>query len=73
MSLRVEIDQELCMSSGRCVADEPEAFGFDDEELSVVLPGASGLSGDRLRRAARMCPGQAITLVAEDGAAVDPG
>ncbi len=48
-------------------------FGFDDEELSVVLPGASGLSGDRLRRAARMCPGQAITLVAEDGAAVDPG
>ena len=73
MTLRVRIDQELCMSSGRCVADEPGAFGFDDDELSVLLPGAADLSEERLRRAARMCPGQAIILVSDDGGTVDPG
>lgn len=73
MTLRVEIDQDLCMSSGKCVADEPEAFGFDDQELSVVLPGAAGLSEQRLRRAARMCPGQAITLITDDGSTLDVG
>ncbi len=71
MTLQVRIDQELCISSGKCVADEPAAFAFDDDELSVVLPGAALLSDDRLRRAARMCPGQAIILVDEAGQQVD--
>lgn len=71
MTLRVRIDQELCISSGKCVADEPEAFAFDDEELSVVLPGAARLSDDRLRRAVRLCPGQAIVLLDEAGQPID--
>ena len=71
MTLRVRIDQELCISSGKCVADEPEAFAFDDEELSVVQPGAARLSDARLRRAARLCPGQAIILFDEAGQPVD--
>lgn len=73
MTLQVRIDQDLCMSSGKCVADEPEAFGFDEEELSVVLPGATSLSEERLRRAARMCPGQAIILIGEAGEPIEFG
>jgi ferredoxin len=60
--VRVKIDQELCMSSGRCLADIPEAFAFDDDELAFVLPAAASVGLDRLRAAARTCPGQAIAV-----------
>ncbi len=60
--IRVTVDRELCMSSGRCLADIPEAFAFDDDELAFGLPGAASVGLDRLRAAARMCPGQAITV-----------
>ena len=32
--MRIEINIDDCMSSGKCVADYPDAFDFDDEELS---------------------------------------
>ena len=31
MTLRIDIDQEECMSYGKCVADQPDAFAFDDD------------------------------------------
>jgi ferredoxin len=31
MSFRLEIESDDCMSSGKCVADYPNAFEFDDE------------------------------------------
>ena len=48
MGLRVRIDTDECVSAGKCVADHPAAFGFDDEELAVVLAGASQLSDEEL-------------------------
>jgi len=62
MALRIEIDQDECISGGKCVTSAPEGFGFDDDELAVVLPGASQIDDDRLRRIAANCPSQAITL-----------
>ncbi len=58
----VEVDRELCMSAGRCLADLPEAFAFDDDELAVVQPGAAGVARARLEEVARNCPGQAIAV-----------
>ena len=55
------------MSSGKCVADFPAAFGFDDDELAQVLDEATGLPDDQLLRAARNCPSRAIMLFDEDG------
>ena len=72
MALRIEIDQDECMSSGKCVADQPQAFGFDDEELSVLLPGAEALSDEAKRRVARNCPSEAILLFDEAGNPVEP-
>ena len=34
MSYRIAVDREVCMSSGKCVADAPELFRFDDEEVA---------------------------------------
>ncbi|MEC8767635.1 MAG: ferredoxin, partial [Actinomycetota bacterium] len=40
MTFRIEIETEDCMSSGKCVADYPEVFAFDEEELAAILPNA---------------------------------
>lgn len=70
--VQVRIDQEKCVSAGRCVADEPDAFAFDDHELAEVLPGTASLSVERLVVIARRCPGLAIEVVAEDGTVLAP-
>ena len=68
----VSIDKERCVSSGRCMADEPTAFGFDADELADVLGGASALSAERLVVIARRCPGLAIEVTSEDGTVLAP-
>jgi len=67
MAYRVELDQEECMSSGRCVADYPSAFVFDDDELATVLPAAGTLTDQQLLRAARNCPSRAIQVFDDNG------
>jgi ferredoxin len=69
MALRPYVDHDECVSSGACVLDAPEAFGYQDgpEQLAVVLPGAAELSDDELREAAALCPVQAIHLYDADG------
>ena len=59
------------MSVGRCVADFPAGFGFDDDELATVLPTAGELSDQQLLRAARNCPSRAIMVFAADGNQVE--
>jgi ferredoxin len=66
VGLRVEIDKDCCISSGRCVGDEPTAFGFDEDELAEALPGVDALDQRRLVDVARNCPGQAIAVFADD-------
>lgn len=68
----VTIDKERCVSAGRCIADEPGAFGFDDNELAEVLPGASELSVERLIVLARRCPGLAIEVRSASGGLLAP-
>jgi ferredoxin len=63
----IEIDQDLCISSGKCVSDEPGVFAFDDDELATVVGGAPPLDDARALRLARACPGQAIVLRDADG------
>ena len=64
--MRIEINIDDCMSSGKCVADYPDAFDFDDEELAVLRDGASGLTDEQMLRAARNCPSRAIQLFDDD-------
>jgi ferredoxin len=71
MGYRVSIDRDACISSGNCVADSPEAFDFDDDDIAVVKDGAAGLTDERLVRVARNCPAGAIVLHDADGNEVD--
>lgn len=71
MGFRVEIDSETCVSSGKCVADHPDSFGFDDDELAVVQTGAARLDDAALLKAARRCPSGAILLLDAEGNCVE--
>jgi ferredoxin len=71
MSSRLWIDSDVCMSSGRCVADLPAVFRFDDDEIAELVPDAE-LPADPavLVAAVRNCPAGAIHLV-ENGREVE--
>lgn len=59
----VEIDEDLCIGSGECVAALPTAFVLDEGHyVARVLPGAALAPGDALSDAALECPTGAITV-----------
>jgi ferredoxin len=62
VAYEVEIDQDACVSSGKCVASAGELFAFDDQELATVRPDGSPLDDATLLRIARQCPSGAIRL-----------
>lgn len=66
MEYRVHIDKEVCMSSGRCVLDEPEAFRFDADQLAEPTAGVATLAEGRLRAVLGACPSGAIRLYQGD-------
>jgi ferredoxin len=65
------IDKQSCLSSGRCVTEAPEAFGFDADHLAEALPGAATLPLARLCEIARACPAFAIGVFDDDGAEIE--
>ena len=69
MAHRAEVDHDECVSSGACVLEAPEAFGYQDgpAALAIVLPGAASLSDERLVEVAGMCPVGAIHVFDADG------
>ncbi len=64
--IRVEIDRDLCIGSGDCVASQPAVFDLDDEGKAVVLD-PDGASTDEVVEAAQNCPVTAIFVIGEDG------
>ena len=65
--MRIEINTDDCMSSGKCVADYPDAFDFDDDELAVLRDSATSLTDEQMTRAARNCPSRALVLLDDEG------
>ena len=71
MPYTIVIDKQACQSSGNCVNEQSDAFGFDEDDLGVVLPAAAELSRERLVAIAGRCPAIAIQITDEDGNQVD--
>ena len=71
MGYTLKIDKQSCLSSGRCVAVAPTAFGLDDDQLAEVLGGAAALSDEQLLAIAKTCPSCAILLHDEQGQEVE--
>lgn len=65
---RVFVDQTKCVGSGRCVAHAGDVFDQSEDDGTVVLlidePQAASRAA--VDKAARLCPAQAISVVAAD-------
>ncbi|HXV91892.1 MAG TPA: ferredoxin [Pseudonocardia sp.] len=59
---RIEVDGAVCISSGKCVADAPDVFRFDDDEVAELVPGAPRLPDAEILDIARACPSGAIRV-----------
>jgi ferredoxin len=68
MAYRIEVDSDVCMSSGRCVADAPGLFRFDDDEIAEVIPDGEQLTERQLIVLARTCPSGALRVLAGEQA-----
>ena len=62
MTYHVSVDREVCISSGACVADAPQLFRFDDDEIAQLVPGAPVPADEVVLSLARGCPSGAIRL-----------
>lgn len=71
MGYRIEIVVEDCMSSGKCVADYPKTFDFDDEELATLIENGETMSDELMIKAARNCPSRALQVYDQDGNQID--
>ncbi|MQA87632.1 MAG: ferredoxin [Streptosporangiales bacterium] len=62
--MRVTVDQDTCIGSGQCVMAVPEVFDQREEDGIVQLLQADPPAElhDAVRRAAAMCPSQAISV-----------
>jgi ferredoxin len=62
--VRVEVDRDLCASTGGCEAMAPDVFEIADDGALVVLapePGDADLPD--VRNAVQACPTRALRLV----------
>jgi ferredoxin len=64
--IRVEVDRDLCIGSGDCVATEPDVFELDDEGKAVVIDPDAAATDD-IVEAARNCPVTAIFVIGDGG------
>ena len=71
MGYTAKVERDLCVGAAACVETAPDAFGFDDEHIAVVLPGASEESNGNLLEIARACPATAVVIYDDDGKEVD--
>jgi ferredoxin len=62
--VRVEVDRELCASTGGCEALAPDVFEIaDDGELVVLAPEPGPADQADVRNAVQGCPTRALRLV----------
>ena len=64
--MRVIVDQSRCVASGQCVLAAGAVFDQREEDGIVLLLDASPPAElhDAVRRAAELCPAQAISITA---------
>jgi ferredoxin len=62
--MRVEVDRDLCASTGGCEALAPDVFEIaDDGELVVLRPEPDEADLPDVRNAVQACPTRALRLV----------
>ena len=62
--MRISVDFDRCESNALCMSYAPEAFLVNDsDELQVLQESPGEELRDKVVKAAKMCPKQAITII----------
>jgi ferredoxin len=62
--MKIVVDRDLCEANQVCMRLVPEAFLVDDnDKLHVLVDSVAPGLHDRVRRAVRACPKQALSIV----------
>jgi ferredoxin len=62
--MRVVVDLELCEGNMKCMESAPEVFQVrDDDKSHLLMERPPESMRERVKRAVRICPRQAIKLV----------
>ena len=64
--IAIEVDRDLCIGSGDCVASAPAVFELDDDGKATVID-PDGAPVDEIVEAAMNCPVTAIFVAGESG------
>ena len=60
MTVRVIVDPDVCIGSGECVAEDPDAIELDDSGCARVL--IAELDEDRADNLCNVCPVGALSI-----------
>lgn len=62
--MKIEVDREICCSSGMCVLTAPDLFDQDEEDgrVMVLAQPEDASQEDLARQAAQLCPSRAISV-----------
>lgn len=69
--MKVQVNRDLCVGIGNCVAVASTVFKLDGQNKAVVLD-SSFVSQDKLMRAAESCPVNAIIIEDDQGQQIYP-
>ncbi|HEY6420758.1 MAG TPA: ferredoxin [Candidatus Binataceae bacterium] len=62
--MRVVVDLELCEGNTKCMEAAPEVFQVrDDDKSHLLIERPPESMRERVKKAARICPRQAIKLI----------
>ena len=64
--IAIEVDRDLCIGSGDCVASAPAVFELDDDGKATVID-PDGAPVDEIVEAAMNCPVTAIFVSGQEG------
>jgi ferredoxin len=67
MSLRAEVDHDICIGYAECARVASQAFRLNDDNQSEPIPGTPGSTDELLLAAAQECPANAIRLISSEG------
>lgn len=66
MTLRIEIDRDLCQGHGVCEGEAPEVFELSKKgQLTVLQPEPDESLRPQVEAAAKYCPTRAIKLLSD--------
>ena len=64
--MKVQVNHDRCEGNGKCADAAPGVFELRDDDLShVLVDDVPAALAEKVERAIRLCPRQAISWVAE--------